>query len=207
MQRFSAFANQQIDSACLDSDKLEATTVNVIVFASRKGGSGKSTLAAHLAAHAHRTSKPCLLIDADPQGSLSLWQRLRGTGEPPIKTADRSVGGAHRRRQARRLRMGLRRHAAEHERGGRGRDPQRDAGRDSGAPRRVRRRRGRGNHRDLPLGAAALRRRRQRRAGQARRRGKPAGHDRPRRPRQIACAGVGRPDHQPRELRARARQG
>ena len=67
--------------------------MNVIVFASRKGGSGKSTLAAHLAAHAHRTSKPCLLIDADPQGSLSLWQRLRGTGEPPIKTADRSVGG------------------------------------------------------------------------------------------------------------------
>jgi cellulose biosynthesis protein BcsQ len=93
MQCFSAFANQQIDSACCDSDKLEATTVNVIVFASRKGGSGKSTLAAHLAAHAHRTSKPCLLIDADPQGSLSLWQKLRGTGEPPIKTADRSVSG------------------------------------------------------------------------------------------------------------------
>ena len=67
--------------------------MNVIVFASRKGGSGKSTLAAHLAAHAHRTSKPCLLIDADPQGSLSLWQKLRGTGEPPIKTADRSVSG------------------------------------------------------------------------------------------------------------------
>jgi chromosome partitioning protein len=93
MQCFSAFANQQIDSACRDSDKLEATTVNVIVFASRKGGSGKSTLAAHLAAHAHRSSKPCLLIDADPQGSLSLWQKLRGTGEPPIKTADRSVSG------------------------------------------------------------------------------------------------------------------
>jgi chromosome partitioning protein len=65
--------------------------VNVIVFASRKGGSGKSTLAAHLAAHVHRTSKPCLLVDADPQGSLSLWQKLRGTGEPPIKTAVRSV--------------------------------------------------------------------------------------------------------------------
>ena len=66
--------------------------MNVIVFASRKGGSGKSTLAAHLAAHAHRASKPCLLVDADPQGSLSLWQHLRGTGEPPIKTAVRSVG-------------------------------------------------------------------------------------------------------------------
>jgi chromosome partitioning protein len=71
--------------------QLEATPVNVIVFASRKGGSGKSTLAAHLAAHAHKTLKSCLLVDADPQGSLSLWQRLRGTGEPPIKTAVRSV--------------------------------------------------------------------------------------------------------------------
>ena len=42
--------------------------MNVIVFASRKGGSGKSTLAAHLAAYAHRPSRPCLLIDTDPQG-------------------------------------------------------------------------------------------------------------------------------------------
>lgn len=66
--------------------------MNVIVFASRKGGSGKSTLAAHLAAHAHKTAKPCLLVDCDPQGSLSLWQSLRGTGEPPLKTASRSVG-------------------------------------------------------------------------------------------------------------------
>jgi cellulose biosynthesis protein BcsQ len=67
--------------------------MNVIVFASRKGGSGKSTLAAHLAAYAHKTSRPCLLVDADPQGSLSLWHKLRGTGEPPLKTAVNSVGG------------------------------------------------------------------------------------------------------------------
>lgn len=66
--------------------------MNVIVFASRKGGTGKSTLAAHLAAYAHKTSRPCLLVDADPQGSLSLWHKLRGTGEPPIKTAIRGVG-------------------------------------------------------------------------------------------------------------------
>jgi chromosome partitioning protein len=70
---------------------MEATLVNVIVFASRKGGSGKSTLAAHLAAQAHKSSKPCLLVDADPQGSLTLWQKLRGTGEPRIKAATRSV--------------------------------------------------------------------------------------------------------------------
>jgi cellulose biosynthesis protein BcsQ len=65
--------------------------MNVIVFASRKGGSGKSTLAAHLAAHVHKASKPCLLIDADPQGSLTLWHKLRGTNEPGLKTATRSV--------------------------------------------------------------------------------------------------------------------
>ena len=67
--------------------------MNVIVFASRKGGSGKSTLAAHLAAHVHKVSKPCLLIDADPQGSLTLWHKLRGTNEPQIKSAVNSVSG------------------------------------------------------------------------------------------------------------------
>src|ERR1700736_834019 len=67
--------------------------MNVIVFASRKGGSGKSTLAAHIAAHVHKATKPCLLIDADPQGSLTLWHKLRGTNEPPIKAAVNSVSG------------------------------------------------------------------------------------------------------------------
>ncbi len=65
--------------------------MNVIVFASRKGGSGKSTLAAHLAAHVHKASKPCLLIDADPQGSLTLWHKLRGTNEPALRIATRVV--------------------------------------------------------------------------------------------------------------------
>jgi chromosome partitioning protein len=65
--------------------------MNVIVFASRKGGSGKSTLAAHLAAQVHKPNKPCLLIDADPQGSLTLWHKLRGTNEPALKVANRSV--------------------------------------------------------------------------------------------------------------------
>jgi len=64
--------------------------MNVIVFASRKGGSGKSTLAAHLAAQIKPT-KPFLLIDADPQGSLTLWHKLRGTNEPPLKSAVNSV--------------------------------------------------------------------------------------------------------------------
>src|SRR5207244_13088991 len=59
--------------------------MNVIVFASRKGGSGKSTLTAHLAAHANRPSRRCMLIDCDPQGSISLWHRLRGTAEPQLR--------------------------------------------------------------------------------------------------------------------------
>ena len=66
--------------------------MNVIVFASRKGGSGKSTLAAHLAAQIKAT-KSVLLVDADPQGSLTLWHKLRGTNEPPIKAAVNSVSG------------------------------------------------------------------------------------------------------------------
>jgi chromosome partitioning protein len=65
--------------------------MKVIVLASRKGGSGKSTLAAHLGAYAHRNSAPAFLIDADQQGSLSLWHALRGGGEPPIKTAGGDV--------------------------------------------------------------------------------------------------------------------
>ena len=64
--------------------------MNVIVFASRKGGSGKSTLTAHLAAQAHRPSRPVLLIDCDPQGSLTLWHKLRG-GEPPLRAAIEGV--------------------------------------------------------------------------------------------------------------------
>src|SRR5947199_3501880 len=66
--------------------------MNVVVFASRKGGSGKSTLAAHLAAQIKAT-KPILRVDADPQGSLTLWHKLRGTNEPPIKSAVNSVSG------------------------------------------------------------------------------------------------------------------
>jgi len=63
----------------------KGAAMNVIVVASRKGGTGKSTLIAHLAAHNHNASRSCLLIDADPQGSLTLWHRLRKTGEPPLR--------------------------------------------------------------------------------------------------------------------------
>jgi chromosome partitioning protein len=65
--------------------------MNVLVFASRKGGSGKSTLAVHLAAYVHKPSRPCLLIDDDPQGSLSLWNTLRGSEGLPLKIVKRST--------------------------------------------------------------------------------------------------------------------
>ena len=65
------------------------SSMNVLVFASRKGGSGKSTLAAHLAAHVHKPSRPCLLIDGDPQGSLTLWNKLRENDSLPLKSAQR----------------------------------------------------------------------------------------------------------------------
>src|SRR5260370_12710046 len=65
--------------------------MNVIVFASRKGGSGKSTLTAHLAAHANRPSRRCMLIGAAPGGSISLWHKLRGTAEPQLRSGIRGI--------------------------------------------------------------------------------------------------------------------
>jgi cellulose biosynthesis protein BcsQ len=65
--------------------------MNVLVFASRKGGSGKSTLAAHLASYVAKPSRPTLLIDADPQGSLSLWHDLRGQESLGLKRGTRSL--------------------------------------------------------------------------------------------------------------------
>jgi chromosome partitioning protein len=65
--------------------------MHVLAFASRKGGSGKSTLAAHLALHAHRAEQRCLLIDEDPQASLTLWNGLRREEALPIKTIKREL--------------------------------------------------------------------------------------------------------------------
>jgi chromosome partitioning protein len=65
--------------------------MNVLTMASRKGGAGKSTLTAHLAAFAHNAGHRCLVIDADPQGSLSLWHSLRPDGEPQLRSAERGI--------------------------------------------------------------------------------------------------------------------
>jgi chromosome partitioning protein len=72
--------------------------MNVITFASRKGGVGKSTLTAHVSAFAHISGRRCLIIDADPQGSLTLWHARRADGGLPLRNAaqgiDRLVGSA-----------------------------------------------------------------------------------------------------------------
>ncbi len=68
--------------------------MNVITFASRKGGAGKSTLAAHLAVHIHAPARRCLLIDDDPQGSLTLWNELRAEPALPLKIVKRGIAHA-----------------------------------------------------------------------------------------------------------------
>jgi chromosome partitioning protein len=65
--------------------------MNVITMASRKGGAGKSTLTAHLAAYCHQSGNRCTIIDADPQGSLTLWHSLRRGGEPALRNGARGI--------------------------------------------------------------------------------------------------------------------
>jgi chromosome partitioning protein len=49
-------------------------------------------LAAHLAVHVYRRTRACLLVDDDPQGSLTLWNQLRAEFALPIKTVKRGIG-------------------------------------------------------------------------------------------------------------------
>jgi chromosome partitioning protein len=68
--------------------------MNVIALASRKGGAGKSTLTAHLAAFCQAQGHRCLLLDADPQGSLALWHSRRANAQPPLQSAARGIDRA-----------------------------------------------------------------------------------------------------------------
>ena len=59
--------------------------MRVIVVASQKGGSGKTTIAGHLAVQAGLAGHgPALLIDTDPQGSLTEWWRARKDEAPAL---------------------------------------------------------------------------------------------------------------------------
>ena len=66
--------------------------MHTIVLATQKGGSGKSTLAIGLALAAKQAGFTVRLIETDPQGTLSNWQRRRSTDdlvvEPIYHAAD-----------------------------------------------------------------------------------------------------------------------
>jgi chromosome partitioning protein len=62
---------------------LQGVIVRVLALASQKGGSGKTTLSGHLAVQAQRAGAgPVVLIDIDPQGSLSDWWNERQADFP-----------------------------------------------------------------------------------------------------------------------------
>jgi chromosome partitioning protein len=69
--------------------------METIVLATQKGGSGKSTLAVNLAVSAREHGLTVRLIETDPQGTLSNWQRRRNFGSPLVE----SVGNASRLEQ------------------------------------------------------------------------------------------------------------
>ncbi len=59
--------------------------MHVIVVANQKGGVGKTTLSGHLAVEAVRTeSGNIVLVDTDPQGSLSQWWHERKAETPHL---------------------------------------------------------------------------------------------------------------------------
>lgn len=59
--------------------------MRVLALASQKGGSGKTTLSGHLAVQAQRAGfGPVVLIDIDPQGSLTEWWNEREADFPAL---------------------------------------------------------------------------------------------------------------------------
>ena len=65
--------------------------MQIIAIASQKGGSGKTTLAGHLAVAAQEAAAgPVVLIDIDPQGSLTDWWNMRQTTSPLFARASAS---------------------------------------------------------------------------------------------------------------------
>lgn len=62
--------------------------MKILVLASQKGGAGKTTLAAHLAVAAEQAGAgPAVLLDTDPQGSLSAWWNSREADTPALAAA------------------------------------------------------------------------------------------------------------------------
>lgn len=59
--------------------------MHTIVLTTQKGGSGKSTLAVGLALAAMQAGHAVRLIETDPQGTLSNWQRRRPKAHPVVE--------------------------------------------------------------------------------------------------------------------------
>lgn len=56
----------------------------VLAFLNQKGGVGKSTLATNAADYLHRNGSRVLLVDADPQATVSTWAALRDSLPFPV---------------------------------------------------------------------------------------------------------------------------
>jgi chromosome partitioning protein len=62
--------------------------MRVLAFASQKSGAGKTTLAGHIAVQAQRAgTKPVVLVDLDPDASLTDWFALREEDDEPLQVA------------------------------------------------------------------------------------------------------------------------
>lgn len=63
--------------------------MHVLAFVSQKGGSGKTTLSGHIAVEAEKTGYgSVVLIDTDPQGSLTAWWNERKADTPAFAKSD-----------------------------------------------------------------------------------------------------------------------
>jgi chromosome partitioning protein len=71
-------ARHGADVSGANAHRAGSPPMRVVVIASQKGGVGKTTVAAHLAVHASMVGQgPAVLVDTDPQGSLSEWWNAR----------------------------------------------------------------------------------------------------------------------------------